>query len=143
MKTYSPKNYDVIFAGVLLTGFAEGTFVTIATEGPGFSDVVGVDGEVTRNRLYDRRATVTVSLMQTSESNDELQAIYDSDRDGINGEGVGGLRIVDREGTTIFEAEDAWIQNDPDAELGAEASSRDWEIRCANLRATHGSVSDS
>lgn len=142
VKTYDPKSFDIIFAGILLEGFAEGTFVSIASEAPGFSDTVGVDGEVTRNRSHDKRATVTVSLMQTSESNALLSAAYLADRAAINGAGVGSLRIVDRAGTTVFRASKAWIQNDPDATLEAEAGGRDWEFRCADMLAFHGFTPD-
>ena len=142
LKTYDPNQKDVIFAGYLLKGFADGSMVSVSSEGPGFEDAVGVDGEVTRVRKHDRRHTVTVSLMQTSESNDDLSALYAADRDAANGSGVGALRIVDRSGTTIFEAAKAWIQNDPDASFEATPTAREWEIRCASLSVNHGSNPD-
>ena len=141
-KTYDPNAYDVIVAGIRLSGFAEGTFVSISHDSPGFSDKVGVDGEVARVRKHDRRATVTISLMQTSESNDELSQIYNKDRDSQNGAGVFSFRMVDRSGTTVFEADQAWIQSEPGATFSDEPESRDWEIRCANLRTFHGSNPD-
>lgn len=142
LKTYDPGQHDVIFAGRLLEGFGEDTFIAIAVEAPGFSDRVGVDGEVTRAKSYDRRATISVTLMQTSQSNDVLSAIYEADRAAPNGAGVGGVRVVDRSGTTVFEASKAWIQREPDAELGREAGERVWEIRCADYRGNHGGNPD-
>lgn len=142
LKTYDPGQYDVIFAGRLLEGFGEDTFISVAVEAPGFSDRVGVDGEVTRAKSYDSRATVSVTLMQTSLSNNVLSSIYLADRAAPNGAGVGSLRIVDRSGTSVFEASRAWIQREPDAELGREASERTWELRCADYRGLHGGNPD-
>ena len=110
MKTYDPNQFDVIFAGYRLSGFAEGSMISLTHEANSFTDKIGVDGGVTRERSADKRATLTVSLMQTSESNEDLSALYNADRDAANGSGVGELRIVDRAGTTVFEAAKAWIQ---------------------------------
>lgn len=141
-KTYDPKLFDIIWGGILMDGFAEGTKLTIASEVEGFSDTVGVDGEVTRNRMHDRRATATLSLMQTSATNDRLSAAYENDRNAINGAGVGSFRVVDRAGTTVYEASKAWISNDPDVEISTEATTREWTFRLADYRPLHGSVSD-
>ena len=141
-RTYDPNQYDVIFGGHRLSGFAEGTFVQITPETPGFSDKAGVDGEVSRARKHDRRATCTVSLMQTSESNEVLSAAYEADRRSPNGSGVTSFRIVDKAGTTVFEASQAWIQAEPDVTLSDEPEGRDWEIRLADKTGTHGSNPD-
>lgn len=127
MKTYDPNQYDVIFSGYKIRGFSEGTMLSLSPETGGFSSAVGVDGEVTRNRIADRRHTLTLSLMATAESNDDLSALYAADRAATNGE-VGDLRIVDRAGTTVVRAAKAWIQNGPDLGLDDTVSAREWEI---------------
>ena len=142
MKTYDFKHYSVIFADTLIEGWAPGTAVTVSPEGPGFTDQVGTDGNVVRERSNDRRVTVTFALMQTSESNDFLSDLYLADRELLNGRGPASLRIVDRFGSTVFEAAKAWIQKDPEATLDATATEREWEIRVAEMRPFHGSVRD-
>lgn len=142
LKTYDPSQIDVVFAGRRLDGFGEDTFVEIAHEAPGFSDRVGVDGRVTRSKSLDRRATITITLMQTSESNAWLSALYNADRAATNGSGVGSLRIADRSGNTVFEASKVWIQAEPDAAFGREAAERVWTLRAADMGSTHDGSPD-
>lgn len=143
MKTYDPRRFDIVFAGIPLNkGVADGTFLSISSVGPGFSSKAGVDGEVTRTRSHDRRAVAKLTLMQTSEINDRLSAAYAADRDATNGQGVGVFFVQDRSGTTILEAAKAYISDDPDVTLEAEASTREWTFELSELRPTHGSNSD-
>lgn len=143
LKTYDPNMYDVVFAGIRLNeGLAEGTFLTISSESPGFSSKVGVDGEVTRARSHDSRATARLVLMQTSEINERLSAIHAADMDALNGSGVGSFYVQDRNGSTVAEASKAYISDDPDLTLEAEASEREWTFELADYSVTHGSTPD-
>lgn len=143
LKTYDPRKYVITMAGILINeGLADGTFLNITTETPGFSSKAGVDGEVTRTRSHDRRATATITLMQTSEANDRLSALYAADRAATNGEGVGMFRVSDLVGTTVLESSVSYISDDPDVVLEAEASTRDWTIELADYQPTHGSNPD-
>ena len=137
LKTYDPSLVDVIFAGRRLDGFGEDTFIEIAKEAPAWSDKVGVDGEVTRSKSLDRRATITITLMQTSESNDWLSSLYTSDRNAANGSGVGSFRLADRSGNTVFESAKTWIMEEPDPAFGREAGERVCVLRAARLETTH------
>ena len=49
VKTYDPKKVMVVFGAIVLTGFAEGTFVTVETAGDGVTAIVGCDQEVVRS----------------------------------------------------------------------------------------------
>jgi len=143
LKTYDPKLYDIVFAGISLNeGLADGTFLTVAPDTPGFSKKVGVDGEVTRSRSHDRSATVTFTCMQTSDVNDRLSALYNSDRDAANGAGVGTFFIQDRAGRTFGEASKAYISDDPDLVLSGEAETREWTLELADWRPNHGGTPD-
>lgn len=143
LKTYDPKQYVIVFAGINLNeGLADGTFLTVAPENPGFSKKVGVDGEVTRSRSHDRSATATLTLMQTSDVNDRLSALYNADRDAVNGQGVGTFFVQDLLGNTIGEAAKAYIADEPDMSLEGEASTREWVIELADWRSTHGGTPD-
>lgn len=145
LKTYDPKKYRIEFAGISLNkGIADGTFLVVSSVGPGFSSKAGVDGEVVRTRSHDRRAVARLTLMQTSEVNDRLSSLYAADRDATNGQGVGAFSVKDDSpnGTTIGEASKAYIADDPDLQLEAEAGTREWVIELADWRPTHGSVGD-
>lgn len=133
LKVYDPTEVSVIFAGIPLSGFADGEFVRIEQESDNFADVVGTDGEVSRSRTSDLRATVTILLMQTSESNTLLSAIANADLDESGGAGVGALYIRDRQGEALFRADECWIQKPPDVSFDRSATAREWTLRCAKL----------
>lgn len=145
-KTYDPKRYAISFAGILLNkGVSDGTLLTIASVTPGFSSKVSVDGPVTRTRSHDKRKTATLTLMQSSEVNDRLSALYNADRDPAqpNGRGVGAFRVQDLSGTTVLTCSKAWISDDPDLTLEATASTREWTFELSEVvDPIHGSVAD-
>lgn len=143
MKTYDPKKYDIVFAGISLNkGLADGTFLTISPTTPGFSSKVGVDGEVTRVRQHDRRATATLTLMMTSDVNDRLSAVYNADRDATNGSGVGSFLVQDQVGTTVIEDAKAYIANGPTFTMEGEASTQEWTFELPNASFTYGGSPD-
>lgn len=143
LKTYDPRKFDIVFAGILINeGLADGTFLNISTESEGFTAKVGADGEATRTRNHSRLATATVTLMQTSEINDRLSALYEADRAAVNGQGVGSFFVQDRGGTTVLESSKSFISNDPDVTLDVEAGTREWTFILSDYRPLHGSASD-
>lgn len=138
MKVYDPDQVTVSFAGIVLQGYGEGEFVRIEDASDGFSTVVGTDGEVSRSKSMDRRATVTFVLMQTSESNDLLSALHNLDRSAPGGAGVGALYIRDRQGTALYRAGKAWIKRTPNVTFDRAATSREWTIECERLDRVDG-----
>ena len=143
LKTYDPRKHDIVFAGILINeGLADGTFLNVASEQPGFTVKVGADGEVTRTRSHNKVATATVSLMQTSEVNQRLSALYAADRAAVNGQGVGVFYVQDRGGTTVLQASKAFISDDPDVTLETEATTRDWTFILTDYTPIHGGNAD-
>src|SRR6266850_1641762 len=110
---YDPDQVVILAAGVRIQGFADGEFVTVEQMSDGFSSVVGTDGQVARSKSNDRRAKVTIKLLQTSTSNDVLSAIHRQDLNAVNGAGVFPFQIMDLLGTTIVHAPQAWIVKYP------------------------------
>lgn len=143
MKTYDPKKFPITFAGIACNkGVADGTFLVVSSVKPGFSSKASVDGEVTRTRSHDRRAVARLTLMQSSEINERLSKLYNADRDAVNGQGVGAFMVMDLNGTTLLECEKAYIADDPDLNLGAEAETREWVIELSTLSGIHGGAID-
>jgi len=143
LKTYDPNKHDIVFAGIPINrGLADGTFLKISTNAPGFKAKVGVDGEVTRSRSHDRTAEAKITVMQTSEVNDRLSALYADDRNAVNGRGVGAFFVQDRAGTTVLESSKAFISDDPNPELAAEAGTREWTFILTDYAPTHGGNAD-
>lgn len=133
-KVYDADQVSITIAGVpIIAGFADGEFLRIERETEAFSDVVGTDGEVTRSKSNDDRATITVILMQTADSNDLLAALHRNDKRTPGGAGVGRTLIEDLNGRALYEARKSWIMTSPDASFDREATSREWAIRVEKL----------
>jgi hypothetical protein len=136
---YDPNEVSIVVCGIPITGgFAEDTFIEISQDSNDFDDVVGADGDVTRSKTNDRRATITLTLMQSSEANALLSALSNIDRKQSNGAGVGPLMIKDNQGTALFAGEKSWIAKPPDAAFAKKAGPRAWTIRVADLERFDG-----
>ena len=141
MKTYDPKDYPLVFNGILLDGFAEGTYITIEEAVPGFSKVVGAYGDVTRTRSHDRSGTCRFVLQASSEANKRLSDMYNADRDGV-ASGVGEFSLSNKTGDTLHEGSKAYLAASPPATFDVSPTTREWTIEIADLRMTHAGLAD-
>jgi len=137
-KFYDPDQVAVSFAGATIQGYADGEYITVEQVSDAFGDVVGTDGEVARSKSNDRRATVTIKLLQTSESNSILSGLHNLDLNAPNGAGVGSFSMVDLQGKTLVQAEQSWIVKFPDNSMDRTAKSREWEFRLAKVTRVEG-----
>jgi len=124
VKTYDPKQIIITFGGVPITGFADGTFLSVSPSGDRFTKIVGADGEVTRSKSNDFTNEVTITLKQSSLSNDYLTGILNADR--LANSGKLPLQVKDMLGTTLYFWKEAWIKAPPDVEEAKEMSDRAW-----------------
>lgn len=140
VKVYNPDEVSIILGPVLIaSGFADGEFLRIEQESDDSEDVAGTDGEVAVARTNDRRATITIMLMQTADANLGLTALSNLYRSAAGS--VGGivpLFVKDQNGLSIYTAENAWISRPPDVSFDRAPTSREWQIRCANLKRIDG-----
>lgn len=133
MKTYDPRQLVLSIGGLLIArGFSEESMIKVTQTSPRFESVVGVDGEVTRVRIYDGRATALLSLMQSSEANTMLSNLHLRDINVPNGAGVGAFLVQDLNGDTLVKSPWAWIKGLPETEFGKKVGMRAWEIELAN-----------
>ena len=131
MLTYDPRRVVVIFGTRQLTGMAKDDMVKIEPLGDGAVQYVGADGEVARSMDPNRTYKVTVSLASTSHSNDYLSKVYNLDRQ--TGKGILPLLVKDLSGTTLFSADEAYIQNFPEAGKNREIASQEWVFNTGNI----------
>lgn len=124
VKTYDPAGLNVIVGGNIMSGFADGTLVRVERNSDLWTVQVGSDGEGTRSKSNDRSGRITISLMQTSESNDVLSALALVDEQ--TNAGAVPIEIKDVNGTSLHIAETAWIVKPADAEYSKEAGPREW-----------------
>jgi len=139
MKVYDANEVTIIVAGIPIdSGYDDGEFCRIEPESPDFVDKVGTDGEVTRSKTNDRRATCSVILMQSSTGNALLSALNNIDRLNGNGAGVGPFLVRDKQGTSLYAAAECWISQPPNVSFDREPTAREWTIRIANLERFDG-----
>lgn len=137
-KVYDADNVTVSVAGIPLHGYADGEFLTLEMETDMFDDVVGSDGEVSRSKTKDGRATATIKLMQTSDSNDLLSALAAADKLAQNGAGIGAFLVRDRSGRAIYTATECWVKKEPNVSFDRAAKEREWVIRIADMNRFDG-----
>lgn len=138
MDTYDPESVTISVIGNLITGFAAGEFITAEYNEDAFTTVVGADGKVCRVRNANQTATITLTLMQSSPSNDVLSAAANLDR--LTGNGAGAFLLKDGRGTTLLSAQNCWVKKPPPAGFGKELGDRAWIIECDKLEGTIGGV---
>jgi len=130
---YNPDQVTVYIGGALLGGFASGDeVISVEPMSQAFEDEVGIDGEVARSRVSDRRLKITVRLLQTSKSNAVLSSMLESDRNSANGEGVGAALVQDNSGGSIVNGAQSWIVGHPKQVYGRTAKELEWEFRVAD-----------
>ena len=126
MRTYDPRDVQVIVDGNFLTGFAEGTFVQTEKQEDNYIPHVGGQGEVDRARNVHPLGTITVTLKNTSPSNGLLSNLAKSKE-------TFAARMVDRNAPeTIVGGSECWIVKQPDMERGNEITGQEWQIMVAD-----------
>ena len=125
--TYDPSQVTVTFTGANIHGFIDGSFIKAERDESAFFLQIGADGEFARAKNKNKAGKVTVTLQQTSVSNDTFAAAAKLDELG-NG-GYGALIIKDLNGTTLLNAQTAWVDKIAPLELGKELGQREWVLR--------------
>ena len=131
VKTYDPNAVIVTVGGFVMSGFADGTAIQAARNEDAWSTQIGVDGEGTRSKSNNRSGTITISLMQSSDSNQVLSNFALTD--DASGGGAVPVMIKDGNGDTLLVAETAWVKKMADVEYSREAGAREWVLETDNL----------
>ena len=130
IRTYDPKLTTVIFGPLQIQGFAEEK-ISVSYSDDSFDLAIGCDGEATRVRKNNNSATITVTLQQSSPSNDSLSVISIADR--ATNTGMFPLTFVDGSGSTIAFAANAYIQKHPDLTYSNSNQTCQWVFITDNL----------
>ena len=137
--SYSPEDLIVLIQHPefthQVTGFVEsGTFLTFERSVDRATLVSSVDGNHAARVLRRNKAgTITLSLMQTSESNDVLTRIGILDEDAHSNKYLFSLLIKDTSGRTVMSASQAFLGNDPAVGFSDGVETYDWTITVARL----------
>lgn len=127
LKTYDAKRINITIGSHTVKGYAEDTFISIEPDGDGTAAQAGADGEVARSLSNNPLHTITLTLQQTSDTNDFLSDLLKRDR-ASGGGGVVPLQVLDLRGTSLFAASQAWVVNWPTIENGSGVGEREWVL---------------
>jgi hypothetical protein len=111
VRTYDPKQVLVIIGGIPMSGFADGTFVSVERTSDTFTKVSGADGIISRSKTNDRSGSLKFTSAQTSPSNDILTGIALADE--LANAGVVPVLIKDNSGRSVYVSAFGWVKNRP------------------------------
>lgn len=129
--TYDPKSVIVTIGGVPMSGFSEGTFLTVARNEQTWNTVVGADGLVTRGKTNNFSGTMTLTLKQSSPSNDVLSGFIISDE--LANSTILPILVKDLSGNSTYFAAQGWIQEWPESTFDKAITDRSWVLSLATL----------
>lgn len=129
VQTYSPKDVILTIGGYQLTGWQS---VIIGRSVKGFAVIRGIRGKNTRVPNVDTSATITISLLQTTQGNDVLSRIHELDL--VEGTARIALMLKDRSGHSVFSSDEAFITGYPTATFSGQFEYRNWEIFCQTTK---------
>ena len=124
VKTFDIKRVLVTWAGVSISGWADGVCVQIRPNAQRWMRYVGADGEIARAKSNDTTREVTLTLAMTSLSNDFLSKMLTLD--WVTNNGLGPLDISETNGGADLFFAQAWIRTPPDVTYAKEIQTRVW-----------------
>jgi len=136
LKTYAPGEVSVIFGPIIMSGFVDGSFVKVARSEAPFKQDTGIDGEATHVKSNNLSGTVSITLQQTSLTNQLLSAIHEADM--VANAGVYPLTVKDNNGYDLHFSPAARIEGPPEANYSGDVEGREWVILCGVLNMNLG-----
>lgn len=133
LNSYSPRDVNVSFNGIAITGFAPESFIRIKRNSDLLTETVGSAGELALTHVADKTGEIEIELMQTSSANLGLSALVLAMEFQTNLIPVGEIVILDPSGSNFTIAHNAYIKRVPEVELGANQNTRTWVFGCEEL----------
>jgi len=155
VSTYSPCDVSVIYGLKHISGFMDGSFVSIRRETPIFNHQRSMDGHCAVSVQKYSTYTITLTLAQTSSSNQFLHSLQktmmksltklDSTSPFSGLSSLSGIKttvsniisklpfiIKDSSGNSVFFGTDVWLSEEPEVVYSAGMEGRTWTIKCLN-----------
>ena len=133
---YDPTSQNVSIGGVIIDGFADGTFIKAARNQDTWTFQPSNSGGGARSRNPDKSGTIEFTLHAGSPSNAYLSTLARTDE--LAGTGVVDCLVADR--TTAqasVGAAQAWVKKIPDFERQKEIGEITWVVECLELNIMH------
>jgi len=130
-----PAKIIINCGGANINGFADGTFVNFELDEDEYNTTTGADGFVTRTKTNNRSGVLTITLLQSSPSNNILQGLYDLDRSTPAGSPFPVI-VKNLLNLELVTSSAAWVQKLPAIEYSKEITNREWMIKVADAIVT-------
>jgi len=126
--TYDPKEVTLKVGNLQISGFYDGTFITVAkVDNEIYKDHIGAYGESSRTKNNNNMGTITFTLKRTSPSNQKLDLLK-------RNPATFAVLVKDNSSSSYTAiSSDCWIGTDPDDEFAVEEAGVEWVIKCADL----------
>lgn len=131
-QSYAPKDVVVSFNGIPITGFAEGSFITLKRSGDVTKKRVGAQGDMCITMNADRSGDVEITLMGTAPANAILSAAL-LVQENARVPTVGVLIVSDPSGQQLAVAKNAFFVNYPDIDMADQDTDKVWRFCCEHL----------
>lgn len=125
VNTYNPADVIFTLGGYQLAGWDD---ISISRLAPGFRQIRGIRGKHTTVPTVDSSALLTISLIQTSPTNDVLSTIHELDL--VEGTGRIALTLKDNSGRSVFSSDEARIISYPEVRFSGDFEYRVWTFFC-------------
>lgn len=126
VRTFNPKQVLLSVGGVPISGYSDGTQISVERTEDTFTMTTGADGYTTRVKTNDRTASMTITLAQSSPSNDILSGFAALDE--LSDSGVVPVLLKDNSGTSLVFSAQCWIRRYPTQDFAKSISNREWMI---------------
>jgi hypothetical protein len=123
VSTYSPTDVILNIGGYQVAGWMS---IGITRNSRGYTVVKGIRGKNTRVRNQDTSATILVTLMASSQTNDVFSYIHELDME--EGTGRISLTLKDLSGSSVFSTSEAYITGYPAVSKTGQIENTVWEI---------------
>ena len=125
-RSYDVAEVNLVVGGVIITGAAEGTFITAERNEDTFQEYIGSQGEVAFAETNNNSGTISVTLENTSPSISYLDGL--ANRKGQNA--IVDVSIIDgnTDGGKRISGAQARVRRPANYEASAGITTRDYEI---------------
>lgn len=123
VNTYSPKDVSLNIGGYPVAGWQN---ITISRSVKGWTVIRGIRGKNTRVRNNDTSATMVITLMGSSPTNDVFSKIHELDLQ--TGTARIALTLKDTSGNSVFSTNEAYITSYPPVAFTGQIEDRTWEL---------------
>ena len=124
LATYMPEEVTILLAGIPVSGFIQGSFISVDKDVKPFTSKRTADGTVSRMYNNDQTYTITLTLYSGSDSNQLLTRLWQLDE--ITQRGKFPLMIKDGSGSDLFFSTTTWIEGIPSLVKSNQYEPRAW-----------------